>query len=88
LNITTESIFQDPKAVIDRISKEFSIDKSTDYFLNFETSTKDQSKSFAHYQEYYLDEKWREDLSEEAISIINQSVDKNLMRYFGYKILP
>ena len=39
-------------------------------------------------REYYLSEKWRRNLSGEAISIINESVDRNLMNHFGYDVLP
>jgi hypothetical protein len=87
LNITTESIIQDPKTVIDRIGSEFSIDKSSVQFVNYEESTKDKSKDFAYYQDYYLKEKWRDNLTKETISIINRSIDKNLMSYFGYETL-
>ncbi len=51
-------------------------------------STKDKSNNFAYYQDYYLNERWRDNLSEEAISIINEAVDKNLMNHFGYEVLP
>jgi len=56
--------------------------------LNLTTeSTVDSSKDFAWYQDFYLNEKWRNDLSERAAAIISESVDQNLMNHFGYKIL-
>jgi len=87
LNLTTEGTIQDPQAVIEEISGHFSIDRLTPQFRNYEKSTKDSSKDFAWYQDYYLNEKWRKDLSGQAITIINKSIDRNLMRHFGYKIL-
>lgn len=88
LNITTESIFEDPKAVIDKISGQFSITKLSSDFINFEKSTKDKSKDSNYYRDYYLNEKWRDKLSKEAISIINESLNKTIMNAFGYELLP
>ena len=87
LNITTEKIINDPESVINQISRHFSIPKRSEVFLNLEDSTKDASKNFAYYQDYYLNEKWRENLSEHAIDIINRKVDKNLMQHFGYTVI-
>ena len=45
-----------------------------------------------HYSNYYRDfnlsERWRHDLSDEAIEAINESVDQDLMAHFGYQVLP
>jgi len=87
LNLTTESTVQDPQAVIEKISGHFSISRHSKQFLNYEKSTKDSSKDFAWYQDFYLNEKWRNDLSERAAAIISESVDQNLMNHFGYKTL-
>ncbi|GMR15398.1 MAG: hypothetical protein BMS9Abin30_1026 [Gammaproteobacteria bacterium] len=87
LNIMTESTFQNPESVIEKISHHFSIDRLSDNFLNYEKSTKDESKNFAYYRDYYVNERWREDLSARATSIIGKAVDRNLMRHFGYKVL-
>ncbi len=87
LNMTTESSVQDPAGVIERISDHFSIDRCSDRFFNYEKSTKDASKDFAFYQDYYSNERWRDKLSVEAISIISAALDKNLMSHFGYEVL-
>jgi hypothetical protein len=88
LNITTESIFKNPASVIQNISQQFSIERKTDKFINWNRSTKDENKDGAYYRDYYLSEKWRKHLSSEAIKIINDSVDKVLMAHFGYTVLP
>lgn len=88
LNITTEETLQNPEGVIDGICNKFTIDKKSVNFLNYEESTKDKSKNHEWYKNYYLNERWKETLSHEAITIINQSVDRNVMRHFGYEILP
>ena len=87
LNITTENIFKDPEGVIEKISRQLSIKRISERFINYERSTKDKSKDSNYYRNYYLSEKWRDELSSDAITIINESVDKNLMSYFGYRIL-
>ena len=87
LNLTTESTVQNPQAVIEKISGHFSIDRLAPGFLNYERSTKDSGKDFAWYQDYYLNEKWRDDLSEHSVAIISRTVDQDLMRHFGYEVL-
>lgn len=87
IHTTSESIVEDPEAIINNISKQFSIEKKTGKFINYERSTKDQSKDFYYYRDYYLSEKWREELSQEAIAIINESLDQELMNYYGYALL-
>lgn len=88
LNITTESIFQDPKAIIDKISNHFSVKKLSDKFINYDRSTKDKDKDSNWYRDYYLNEKWQDEITSDAIAIINETVDKKLMSYFGYSVLP
>ncbi len=87
LNLTTESIIQDPESIIDRISRRFTIGRPASNFLNYEQSTKDSSKNFAYYQDYYLNEKWRDELSEVAVAMINETLDLSLMKHFGYKVI-
>lgn len=87
LNITTESTIQDPESVITKISNHFSIDRLSTKFLNYEKSTKDKTRDFTYYQDYYLNQRWRNNLSEQATSIINATVDRNLMSHFGYEVL-
>lgn len=88
INITTEDLFQDAGKVIHRISERFSIERKSGEFINYERSTKSKDKDGTYYRDYYLTEKWREDLSRDAIATINESIDKDLMAHFGYSILP
>ena len=88
LNITTESIFENPERIIEKISQNFSIKRKSDSFADYERSTKDKNKDANFYRDYYLNEKWRDGLTANAIAIINETVDKELMSHFGYSILP
>lgn len=88
LNITTESVLQNPKALIDKVSEQFAIDKSAAYFSNLDESTKEtKEKTFRYYRDYYLNERWRDSLSPESIAIINERLDLTLMDQFGYEVL-
>jgi len=87
LNIKTEYIYQDPIDIINKISDRFHIHKISNEFENYTLSTKDENKDFTYYRRYYLEEMWRDSISKDAISIIGESVDKNLMNHFGYDVL-
>lgn len=86
-NITSESVLADPKALIDRLSDSFSIPTSDRYFSNLDKSTKDKNKNFDYYTDYYLNERWKDELTDEAVSIINSRLDKAVVDYFGYQLL-
>jgi hypothetical protein len=86
-NVTTEEIFENPEGVIQRLSQKHCIERKCERFFNYESSTKDRSKNSAFYREYYISEKWRDDLSNEAIAIINESIDRELVSHFGYDLL-
>ena len=88
LNIKTESIFEHPGNIIEQISHHFSIKKLSDKFINYDRSTKDESKDSKYYRDYYLNETWRNKISSEAIAIINGTIDKKLMSHFNYNLLP
>lgn len=86
-NVTSESVLADPKALIDGLSDSFSIPTSNKYFSNLDESTKDKSKNFDYYNDYYLNERWKDELTDESISIINSRLDKSIVDHFGYELL-
>ena len=88
LKLKSEDLFTDPAEVVSDISRRFSIPRKVDAFVNFEASTKDISKNGDYYRDYYLNERWREELSPEDIAMINDAVDQELMCHFGYQVLP
>ncbi len=87
LNLTSESMIENPKNTIDRISQKFSIRKKNTYFTNYQQSTKEEKKDSHFYQEYYRNELWRNKLTNETIALINQHLDKSLLEHFGYALL-
>jgi hypothetical protein len=87
LNITSESIIESPDNIIDKISNRFGIQRRSAAFIDFNRSTKDKGKDANYYRDYYLNERWRREISSEAFEIINQSVDRQLMSHFDYTFL-
>ena len=87
VHITSEQIFKDPKAVISAISKQFSLDCKKVDFVDYERSTKGVKSTGNDYRDYYLNEKWKDELPQEAIDIINAKLDPAIMERFGYQFL-
>jgi hypothetical protein len=88
LNLTSEAILNDPEQVIRTMSDRYTIPMKQSAFVNYERSTKEAGKNNAYYRDYYLCERWRDKLSDEAVAIINESLDDDLMTRFGYCRLP
>ena len=86
LNITTESLFEDAEAVIAKIGKHFGIGRRQEAFVNYEVSTKNRDVGPEYYRDYYLNERWAEKLSNESLEIINRTLDRRLVSYFGYEL--
>ena len=84
LNLTFESLLADPENTIETIKATCSLTSKTPVFTNIEESTKKDSKSFYDYQNYYLNEIWRNELTDKAILHINRFLDNNLLEYYGY----
>jgi hypothetical protein len=87
LNLTSEEIFDDPQQVLRRISDKFDIDYRSSTFLNFDESTKYESKDSDYYRDYYVNERWRKNLTDQSIAIINRYLDREVMNRFGYQYL-
>jgi|TARA_B100001971_G_scaffold1486_1_gene1160 hypothetical protein len=87
LNLKTEGILAKPETTIQKIHQILSIDKRCNQFKNYEKSTRDKTKDNNYYRDYYLNEKWKHELSKESISLINKSIDMTLMKQFDYKVL-
>ncbi|MEO0508494.1 MAG: hypothetical protein AAF065_01385 [Verrucomicrobiota bacterium] len=87
LHVKSEEISINPKGVIDRMSDDFGFQRKSSNFIDYSKSTKDSGKDSSYYRDYYQFEKWREKLSPEAIRIINQSVDVDLMSALGYEMI-
>ena len=87
LRFKTESLFEDPEKIINDISDTLGVRRLSGKFVNYESSTKDKSKNFDYYKDYYLAEKWRSSLHDDEIKLINESLDPDVMLFFGYNII-
>ena len=87
IHTKTELIFENPERIIEQIGKQFTIERKASEFEDFQWSTKGTSHTASYYSDYYLNEKWKEELSQDAIAIINKKIDRSLMDQFGYELL-
>lgn len=87
INLRYEDILIDPLAVLQRLHEAASLPLKGTEFVNVTTSTKDARKDFQYYQDYYLNERWRERLAAADVETINQHLDRRLVRYFSYELL-
>lgn len=87
-HVRYEDLLADPAAEVERIAQVLGVPWDRSGFKNIEQSTKDPGRTFASYQRYYLEERWREGLAPESIAIINRHLDHDLAAHFGYRRLP
>ena len=87
INLRYEDLLLDPEKVLEDIRNVFGLEKNLQKFINLEWSTKGDKTVFTDYQKYYLEEKWKQKLSEEAINIINKYLDDKLLSYYQYEKL-
>jgi len=88
LNLRYEDLLENPQVTLEKIAERFSYQWKNGEFVNFNDSTKEKSKDFAFYRDYYLEENWKTELSPRSIEIINSLLDGQVMDYFGYSRLP
>jgi len=84
INLKYEHLLSNPQKVLNMIKNKFQFCMKSEEIVNLSESTKESSKDYSYYKNYYLEELWREFLSEESIEYINQRLDPFLMDYFGY----
>jgi hypothetical protein len=86
INLKYEELLIDPEKTINKIKMKFNLELKNSTFVNVTDSTKGASSNFSSYQEYYLNEKWKDNknLTPNAISIINKMLDYSIMQHYGY----
>jgi hypothetical protein len=82
-----EDLVANPQEIIGQIAIKFDLKTKLNEFSNFSKSTKNEKKSFSDYSAYYVNEKWREKLSESDIYFINSKLNKNICSELNYNIL-
>lgn len=83
-----EALITDPITTIQALGEHFHLPQKHAEIVNYEKAAKsqgdDRQKDFTYYRNYYLQEKWRDKLSEEAIRLINERLDLEVAGFFGY----
>jgi hypothetical protein len=87
LNLRYEDLLVEPEKVIEKIIDFCGCGKQKSYFTNVRESTKEDSKNYSYYRDYYLKEKWREKLSEQSIKIINKHLDPEVLKFYNYSLI-
>ena len=85
--IKYEDLLADPQLVVNGISDSLGIPRNTQFFTNIQASTKKDNSNFDRYQDYYLNERWKEKYDENTLAIVSKGLDKSLVAELGYEIL-
>jgi len=86
--IRYEDILSDPESVTIGLSSVHNIPRRAAGFVNVQTSTKGEAdRDFDYYRRRYLEELWRDELSKEAIAIINRFLDPVVVDAIGYPMI-
>lgn len=86
LNLRYEDCLANSQPVLERLA-ELGLSRRTEQWAVVQESTKGDNKTFTDYQDYYLQEQWKQQLDAETISIINHSLDPGVVESCGYKLL-
>jgi hypothetical protein len=86
-NLRYEDLLEDPATQVDRIAAKFGLPRRHANFENVESSTKRSSRSFDDYRAYYLEERWREKLTDHERALIRERLDPAVVKACGYDIL-
>lgn len=82
-----EDILAEPEFSVERVASVCKLNRVKP-FRGVELSTKgEKERHFEDYRSYYLDEKWRVELTEEDIERINRDIDSELCGKLGYAII-
>ena len=85
LQIKYEDLLENPVKLIEQIATAINEPLKKE-FTNYHASTKDDDKRFSDYQQYYLNEKWKDKISDKEVELINSKLDKKVVSYFGYEL--
>lgn len=82
-----EDLLADPLAFLERLRCDHEIRPRRSPFENIHEATKGRrrAKTFEDYRAYYLGERWRRELDDECIELINERLDDEVTSRFGYR---
>ena len=85
IQIKYEDLLENPAKIINKISITIDVPLKEE-FSNYHASTKDDNKCFSDYQQYYLNKRWKEKLTDKEVELINSKLNKKVVSYFGYEL--
>jgi hypothetical protein len=86
--INYETILEDPDAFVRDVAQEMGATLTGDDVDNILKSPKVKDvKSFSYYQDYYLNQKYLDEMSDEDVAFISAELDTSLVEDWGYRIL-
>jgi hypothetical protein len=86
-NLRYEDILTDPAAVIEQIARKYQLPLKTVPPKNVDQPTSKSGRTFADYQRYYLEKKWKVKLRPSHVTKINAQLDQDVVDGYGYAIL-
>jgi Sulfotransferase domain len=89
LRLRYEDLLDNPEKVIARAAQFLEVRPLDSSLTNIEAATKkrDRGKGFSFYKTYYLEEQWREFLSEDLARFISARLDAEVVKAFGYELI-
>ncbi len=88
-NLKYEDLLADPEATLRGATAACDLAMHDGPFRNVTSSTKGEAgRDFQSYQDTYLYERWKANLTTRSIDFINRYLDPALMTAFGYEWLP
>lgn len=88
INLRYEDVVKNPEEALLTLSKISGAPlKQNSQFQNVIDSTKGDDLVYSEYRDYYLNEKWKDKLHEEEIRMINEKLDIEVVKAFGYELI-
>ncbi len=88
LNIRYEDVINDSENFLISIEHYLERKPKKVFFLNHSTKKEDEGKKdFEYYQDYYLNQRWKDQLSEEDILTINHFLNPQIVERAGYQLI-
>jgi hypothetical protein len=84
VNVRYEDLVADPEAVVRGIADRLAVPLN-EPFRNVVRSTKKERKDYTYYRDYYVGERWRDQLSDAAVDLVNAALDDDVMAAFSYE---
>lgn len=84
LNAKYEDLLDDPPAVAGTVADALGLPTRSGFVNLRESAKQDLGKNYDYYRDYYLNERWRREWSNESLDIVNRQLDPALMAHFGY----